>query len=264
MADEPTHRLAQLSDLHLTAGNAPLAGQIDTEAQLRLALGRLADSGLEFDAVILSGDLADAGSAEAYQRLQHIVAEQSELLGCPVLAGAGNHDERRNFTTTLGPADSVTEIRGLRLIQLDSSVPGAGHGEISRSRLAWLTEQLASPARHGTVLVVHHPPVPSASAVMSQFALRNPGDLAEALTGSDVRIILSGHQHVPGSSTLAGIPVAIAGGVSYAADPMYQKRGYRAMTEGQSFTMVEFYPGQVVTMVASVAANPTLHQIDVN
>ena len=29
MADQPTHRLAQLSDLHLTVQNTPLAGQID-------------------------------------------------------------------------------------------------------------------------------------------------------------------------------------------------------------------------------------------
>ena len=28
MADQPTHRLAQLSDLHLTVQNTPLAGQI--------------------------------------------------------------------------------------------------------------------------------------------------------------------------------------------------------------------------------------------
>ena len=113
------------------------------------------------------------------------------------------------------------------------------------------------------MLVVHHPPVPSASAVMSRFALRNPDDLAEVLVGSDVRIILSGHLHVPGSATLAGIPVAIAGGLSYAADPMYQNRGYRAMTEAQSFTVVELYPGQVVTMVVPVSAHSTLYQIDV-
>ena len=29
MADQPTHRLAQLSDLHLTAQNTPRAGQFD-------------------------------------------------------------------------------------------------------------------------------------------------------------------------------------------------------------------------------------------
>ena len=263
MADQPTHRLAQLSDQHLTAQNTPLAGQIDTEALLRLAFRRLADSGLDFDGVILSGDLTDTGSSEAYQRLQHVIAEQSGLLGCPVLVGAGNHDEGLNFNRTLGPADSVAEIRGLRVIQLDSSVPGAGHGEITHDQLAWLTRQLAGPVRHGTVLVVHHPPVPSASAVMSRFALRNPDDLAEVLVGSDVRIILSGHLHVPGSATLAGIPVAIAGGLSYAADPMYQNRGYRAMTEAQSFTVVELYPGQVVPRVVPVSAHSTLYQIDV-
>lgn len=72
---QPSHRLVQLSDFHFTEGNELLFDLVDTEQQLRRAFDRLADSGQRFDAVIISGDLADAGSAEAYQRLAGLVAE---------------------------------------------------------------------------------------------------------------------------------------------------------------------------------------------
>lgn len=267
-ADQPSHRLVQFSDLHLTGENALLHGGVDTESNLRMAFERISSTGLAFDAVILSGDLADGGAAEAYQRLRRIVDEQAAELGCPILVGAGNHDWRPHLNAALGdpqtldaPLDSVTQVRGLRVVQLDSSVPSAGHGELSRRQLDWLAGVLSSPAPHGTVLVVHHPPVPTSSEVMAMVALRNPEDLADALVAGDVRVILSGHMHAAGQSTLAGIPVVISGALSYAADPLHAHLGYRGMTQGQSFTLVEVFEQQVVTTVVPLVAHPTSHQI---
>ena len=42
----PTHRLIQLSDLHLTERGTPLHGVLDCEAQLRAAFDRVAASAL--------------------------------------------------------------------------------------------------------------------------------------------------------------------------------------------------------------------------
>lgn len=159
------------------------------------------------------------------------------------------------------PVDSVAVVRGLRIIHLDSSVPGAGHGHLDAAQLSWLAEVLADPAPHGSVLVVHHPPTPTSSELMGLVALRNPADLARALRGSDVRIILSGHMHASGTSMLAGIPVAICGALSHAADPLYDHLGHRGMTEGQSFTIVEFFADQVVTNVVPLTAHPTLRMV---
>lgn len=268
-AARPTHRLVQLSDLHLTEGNAALHGGIDTQAQLGLAVERLAASGLSFDAVILSGDLTDAGGREPYQRLAGWIDRISQRLGCPVLPGLGNHDVRATYNevfhpgTGLAPVDSVTDLAGLRLIHLDSSVPGAGHGHLEAAQLAWLAEVITEPAEHGSILVVHHPPIPTSSPVMAMVELDNPDDLVPVLTGSDVRMILSGHMHHSGTSSLAGIPIAIANGVSYASEPLFDHLGYRGLTAGQSFTLVEVFEHQVVTKVVPVAEHPTLHELTV-
>ncbi len=266
---QPTHRLAQLSDLHLTADDALLYGGMDTTAQLDAAIARLTDSGLTFDAVILSGDLTDTGALDAYQRLRVAADRLGEILGCPVLAGLGNHDVREPFhqgyeggLASDRPADDVIDLNGLRVINLDSSVPGAAHGEISDGQLEWLHRVLATPAPHGSVLVVHHPPIPTSSALMAMVELVNPDALGEVIAGTDVRIILSGHMHTTGTSSLRGIPISICGGVSYAADPLFGDRGYRAMQAGQSIMLIEFIADAVVTTSVPIEDYPTLHEID--
>jgi Icc protein len=47
------------------------------------------------------------------------------------------------------PMDRVHNIAGLRVIVLDTSVPGYHHGEISRAQLDWLATTLAEPAPFG-------------------------------------------------------------------------------------------------------------------
>src|SRR6478735_5210534 len=118
----PTHVLAHLSDTHLIAAGGLLAGHIDTEAQLRKALARVESSGERVDALVLSGDLAD------------IVDPVVTRLGCALVLTGGNHDERRPMARTLhgidtdAPQDTVTDCDGLRVIAIDSAVPGYHHG----------------------------------------------------------------------------------------------------------------------------------------
>src|SRR3546814_6114943 len=83
----------------------------------------------------------------------------------------GNHDDRASFREHLLPAeeaespsapvDRVDELDGLRIVTLDTSVPGFHHGEISDAQLDWLAGVLSTPAPLGTILALHHPPVPS-------------------------------------------------------------------------------------------------------
>jgi 3',5'-cyclic AMP phosphodiesterase CpdA len=93
-------------------------------------------------------------------------------------------------------------------------VPGAVYGELGGAQLAWLREVLATPAPAGSVVVLHHPPltVPT-SLVMDRVNLRDAAALAEAVRGTDVRMILCGHFHLQLSGLLAGVPVWVTPGV---------------------------------------------------
>ena len=114
----------------------------------------------------------------------------------------GNHDERAAYARGLlrqrhdGCQDRVHEVGGLRVVALDTSVPGYHHGELTDDQLAWLREQLATPAPYGTLLALHHPPIPVPMLRgRRDHRLDDQHRLAEVLEGSDVRAILGGHFH---------------------------------------------------------------------
>jgi 3',5'-cyclic AMP phosphodiesterase CpdA len=94
-----------------------------------------------------------------------LAAQQS---GAQLFWVMGNDDNRavlRRFlldeAPSTAPLDRVRMIDGLRIITLDTSVPGYHHGEISGRQLDWPADELATPAPDGTILVLHHPPIPS-------------------------------------------------------------------------------------------------------
>ncbi|NKF33882.1 phosphodiesterase, partial [Pseudomonas sp. BGM005] len=77
---------------------------------------------------------------------------------------------------------------------------------------------LSSPAPEGSLLLIHHPPLPTVLDLAVTVELRDQAALAEVLRGSDVRGILSGHVHHPSFGTFAGIPVAVASSSAYGQD----------------------------------------------
>ena len=164
----PRHFLLHLSDPHLLGGTAPLHGVVDSDALLQQLFDEVRASGARPEAVIFTGDLADRGEPEAYAKLRAIVEPACHALGAKVIWAMGNHDNRENFRTGLldlpaddAPVDHTYFINGLRIITLDTSVPGFHHGELSPEQLEWLEAELATPAPDGTILALHHPPVPS-------------------------------------------------------------------------------------------------------
>ena len=106
------------------------------------------------------------------------------------------------------------EVDGLRIVALDTSVPGYHHGELLTEQLAWLADVLATPAEHGTLLAMHHPPLPLPMIRAAELIeLHDQHALADVVAGTDVRGILAGHLHFPTWSTFAGVPVSVAVGV---------------------------------------------------
>jgi 3',5'-cyclic AMP phosphodiesterase CpdA len=262
-AAPPLHVIAHLSDPHLIPGDRLLGGHIDTVAQFRQCLERVEASGVPFDAVVVSGDLADQGEPAAYALFRELVDPVVERLGAALVLTGGNHDERGPMARGIygvdsdAPQDRVTWVGGLRLIDIDTALPGYHHGSLSDGQFTWLASELANPAPHGTLLVMHHPPIVYRSPVMQLLDFEDPARLADALTGTDVRAILSGHLHVTTFGTLSGIPVLVAGGVSYVDDVGVPGDDLMAVDGPQSWSIVEVHPDQVVSTAVPVDQHKT-------
>lgn len=260
----PTHTLVHVSDPHLLAGGAALGGRFDVDRTLARTLAAIERAADRPDAIVVTGDLADLGEPDAYRRLRAAVEPVAERLGAPVIWVAGNHDERPALREHLLGADpteepvtGVWDLNGLRVIALDSTVPGWHHGDIDPGQRAWLAEQLRTPAPHGTLLAMHHPPVPSHIPFFDILELRHQDELAEIVRGSDVRGILAGHLHYSLHATFAGVPVSVAGATCYTMDVASPADRVNGMDAAQSFQLVHVRPETIThTVVPVVEASP--------
>jgi 3',5'-cyclic AMP phosphodiesterase CpdA len=262
---DPSHVVAHLSDPHLLADTLQY-GVVDTAARLEQALARLGRLPTPPQALVFTGDLADLAEPEAYARLRAIVEPAADELGAEVVWVMGNHDERGPFTRGLfgaesdAPQDRVHDIAGLRIIALDTTVPGWHHGELADDQLAWLRDVLSDPAPHGTLLAMHHPPIPVPMLRLAELIeLHDQPRLAEVVAGSDVREILGGHFHFTSYSTFAGVPVSVASATCYTLEVAPDQRLLSAVDAHQAFTMLHLYEDRVVHSVV-----PTLDSAEIS
>src|SRR6195952_1204269 len=129
----PKHFLLHVSDTHFV-GDGQLYGAVDVEAHLTALLAQFEHSYARPEAIVITGDLADTGDPAAYRRLRGVVEPIALRLGATVVWVVGNHHNRAAVRVCLldeepsvDPIDQVLWLGGLRVITLDTSVPGRHH-----------------------------------------------------------------------------------------------------------------------------------------
>ncbi|HET8958319.1 MAG TPA: phosphodiesterase [Microcella sp.] len=260
----PVRTIVHLSDTHLLGDGRALYGKVPVDERLQRALERIEASALSPDAFVFTGDLTDLGEPDAYRRLRSAVEPVVARMNARLIWVMGNHDERAAYASLLfdaeptdAPQDRVYDLAGLRVISLDSTVPGYHHGELEPAQLEWLASVLAEPAPLGSILALHHPPVPTPLEVMSVLELHDQPALERVIAGSDIRAILGGHLHYSTHGTFAGIPVHVASATCYTLDLGAPAERLLSGVDGaQSFDVVSVYADRVVSSTVPLAAAP--------
>jgi 3',5'-cyclic-AMP phosphodiesterase len=202
--------LAQLSDLHLGDGRKTRG---DPAAGLAAAVAALRRLPTPVDAVVVTGDLADHGSAAEYALAHDLLA----VLEVPVHVLPGNNDDRAALREAFGlpgepddPVDYAVDLGPLDLVVVDSTVPGKTRGVFEPGQLQRLDTTLAANAGKPTVVAMHHPPLTTAIADWDRWNMRagQRRAIGETIAAHPhVVAIVAGHLHRVAASTLAGRPV---------------------------------------------------------
>jgi 3',5'-cyclic AMP phosphodiesterase CpdA len=148
------------------------------------------------DLVLMTGDLVNDGRAAQYAHLRALL----DPLGAPLVMIAGNHDDRAALQEAF-PDQSlrgVHHVGPIRLIVLDSLVPGQPGGRLGREQLAWLDAALDEDRMGPVIVAVHHPPFVTGIDHMDAMGLQD----SEAFGGviarhPNVERVLCGHLHRP-------------------------------------------------------------------
>ncbi|WP_026909486.1 metallophosphoesterase [Patulibacter minatonensis] len=250
----PERTVLQLSDPHLVAEES------GADVRLALALETILLSKVRPLALLLTGDLSDDGSPESYARVRAAVDPVAAELGAAVLAIPGNHDLAGPFREGMldgEPLHRAITVDGLRIVGLDTTVPGRPHGELGAGQLEWLEDVLAKDAKHGTLLALHHPPIPTVHPMLGRIGLRDPDRLRRVVKGTDVRMMVCGHAHAVSAGTLARIPVWSAPALGVTSDPLPPEGQMRAWDDIGGLSRIDLFDDDVVATVIPLSSAPT-------
>jgi 3',5'-cyclic AMP phosphodiesterase CpdA len=156
------------------------------------------------DLVLATGDLVDLGSPEEYALLRELIAP----FPVPVYLIPGNHDDRdvlraafpdHGYLHAGNPfIQYVLDPYAVRIVALDTVIPGEGSGELCDTRLSWLDHTLAAAPDRPTLVIMHHPPFRTFIGHMDNVGLARTEAFRDVIARHpQVERILCGHLHRP-------------------------------------------------------------------
>jgi Icc protein len=189
-------RVLHLTDPHLFADpHGELRGTVTSDS-LQRVVEHYSTSDWRAQRVLVTGDLIQDDSAEAYTRFRDLMSPLKLRVHCV----PGNHDVRDLMRAVCSRPPfsycAYEEIDDWLLVGIDSCVRGHAGGEVSKEELERLSDIVVrSPARY-VLVALHHPPVPMGSKWLDSVSLKNGDEVLERLrTLNRVRATIFGHVH---------------------------------------------------------------------
>ncbi|HEX4307476.1 MAG TPA: phosphodiesterase [Solirubrobacterales bacterium] len=247
--------LAQISDPHL--GEPAIAG-VKPKRSLREVIAAIEALPNPVDAILVTGDLAEHAAPAEYA----LAAELIGRLGVPFHVLPGNHDDRATMREAFAlpgegdaPIDYVADLGALRLVVVDSTIPGEDHGDFEPAQLEWLEAELASAPAQPTIVAMHQTPlitgIPDWDGVIMRPADRRA--LAAVVERHpQVRAIVGGHLHRIAASSLAGRPVIAAPSTFVQARPNFETEKVKLRDFFRGFVLHVLRDGELGSQVEIV------------
>lgn len=194
--------IAQITDCHVVAPGELVADRVDSAAALEATVAHLDALPHPPALVVATGDLVNDERPDQYDRFQEIVGR----LRVPLVPVPGNHDDRAEMRSRFpdvlpaggpdDPIDHVLDLDPLRLVFVDTQVPGRIGGAITEAQVAWLDDVLTSAPERPTIVFQHHPPFETGIGFMDREAFRGDAPYAAMLARHDhVELVSCGHLH---------------------------------------------------------------------
>jgi 3',5'-cyclic AMP phosphodiesterase CpdA len=258
--------IAHITDLHVRPRGFAAMRVAETNMLTERALRAVRGFRPKPDALVISGDLTNNGRADEYATIAEMLAR---LVDIPVYVIPGNHDDRGNLRAALGHLPGVTshprfvqfavDDLPVRLMMLDTLIPGKTDGELCAERLAWLDATLAAVPEKPTIVVMHHPSFACGIEHMDGIILRDPDAFTAVIARhNQVQLILTGHHHRQITTRVAHATAIIGPGVAHIVELDLFSRNPGVWTlEPASYLLHCWVEGQgIVTHTAFVERYP--------
>jgi len=208
--------IAQISDTHIRDHLGMFGELVDTSETLKKAVQLLNSLEPQPDVVLVTGDLTDDGTKEQYS----LLLEMLSSLNAPLLPLPGNHDERSEFLNAFSSTlpDEIPENHcsyvidnfPVRLIALDTSLPGQHDALFSEDHELWLSTVLSQEKDKPTLIFTHFPPFETGINFMDLSGLKSADRLEKIIRNNpQVKLVVSGHLHRSIQTSFASTMISV-------------------------------------------------------
>jgi hypothetical protein len=109
------------------------------------------------------------------------------------------------------------------MVVMDTLEPGHDEGHLCAERIGWLNEVIKRYPADRLLLVMHHLPFLTGSALFDSMVLQERDALRDCLRGhSNIERVVCGHFHRACVADLSGIPVVVCPSTAHAYPLQYQ------------------------------------------
>jgi len=234
------YSLLQLSDTHIQEPGRTLKTGVPGADALVSAIEKAQRVQPSLDAILISGDLVDSGGEAQYQELLSLL-ERSPIKA-PIFLCLGNHDARASFRKVFSnwlQSSGLSDLHShflqytaalfqdggqtVRMVVMDTLEPGRDEGHLCAERIGWLNEVINRYPTDRLLLVMHHLPFLTGSALFDSMVLQQRNALRDCLRGhSNIERVVCGHFHRACVADLLGIPVVVCPSTAHAYPLQYQ------------------------------------------
>ncbi|MBQ9274719.1 MAG: 3',5'-cyclic-AMP phosphodiesterase [Succinivibrio sp.] len=198
---EPRNRdgsvtVLQITDTHLFADSQGRLLGVNTAQSFQAVLEAIVEQNVEYDYVIMTGDISQDYSADSYRRFAAMV----RVLGEKVFFLPGNHDDGPLMYSMFAPLGVQVERRIIcgnwQFVLLNSEVYSMAHGWLQRDQLDYMLHCATQRQELHTVVCVHHMPLSVGSYWLDTQGMHNQNEFMNCLERlPNVRLVLTGHIH---------------------------------------------------------------------
>ena len=198
--------ILQITDLHILPDLDETFLGINTEHYFHAILELAFAEHHYFDLILVTGDLAQEPCPASYQR----ILQGLEATNTPCICLPGNHDDyelmQQIFNTSRVSCRKQIFMENWQLICLNSQIPGAPGGRLSKQELLFLEDCLISKPNHHALIAVHHHCLETKSAWMDTMMIENSQKLLAIIKQyPQAKAITTGHIHQVMDITIEGV-----------------------------------------------------------
>lgn len=192
-------KILQLTDTHIKKYANTLLYGVDVRNKFERVISHISLHNFQFDCFLLTGDIADDGSSEAYEYVANSLANFNKK----VFYINGNHDNKDVMIKSFSQFPNFEYLNcysfgNYVIVGIDSCVIGKDYGFIAENemnRIKQILDKLAFENKK-CILVLHHHPVLVNTPLIDDCPLQNSKEFLELINNYKfVNLILSGHVH---------------------------------------------------------------------